>query len=225
VDKENKSQSAYKFVKIFTTPKMGEIAIIKSILDGEKIPYYIKGENFGTLYGPADGLSSADIMVREDYAVDAKELLKDFISPGSSKERREEQISTNNLSVSLESSFVSKINNSYRNKYLRISTISVLIVLFIIISFTMGRNYFFRMHPDVEKAKYYSDQGKALLDQSNYKEAVRQLKKSIMFNPNLSVAYARLGYAYVHLKNMKSLLVITGRRLILIPMTTHITVA
>jgi len=77
----NKKQPVLKFIKIFTTPNLGEIAIIKSLLDGEKIPYNIKGENFGTLYGPADGLSSVDVMVREDYAEDAKELLKDFINP------------------------------------------------------------------------------------------------------------------------------------------------
>jgi hypothetical protein len=77
----NNNQPIYKFIKVFTTPKMGEIAIIKSILDGEKIPYNIKGENFSTLYGPADGLTSADVMVREDYAEDVKELLKYFINP------------------------------------------------------------------------------------------------------------------------------------------------
>ena len=74
-------KSNYKFLKVFTTPRMGEIAIIRSILDSEKIPYYIKGENFAYLYGPADGLSSVDVMVRENYAEDAKELLKDFINP------------------------------------------------------------------------------------------------------------------------------------------------
>ena len=77
----NKNQSEYEFVKVYSTPKQGEIAIIKSILDGQNIPYYIKGENFGTLYGPADGLSSMDIMIRGDYYEDAKELLKDFIKP------------------------------------------------------------------------------------------------------------------------------------------------
>ena len=69
------------FVKVYSTPKTGEIALIKSILNGEDIPYYIKGEHFGTLYGPADGMSSMDIMVREDYVEDIKELLKDFIKP------------------------------------------------------------------------------------------------------------------------------------------------
>jgi len=75
-----KNQPGYKFITIFTGPRMGEIAIIKSILDSEKIPYNIKGENFSTLYG-SDGLSPVDVMVREDYAEEVKELLKDFINP------------------------------------------------------------------------------------------------------------------------------------------------
>lgn len=83
--KAEKSQHEYKFIKVFTTPKLGEITFIKSILDAENIPYYIKGENFGTLYGPADGLSSMDIMVREDFFNEANELLKDFINPPQSK--------------------------------------------------------------------------------------------------------------------------------------------
>ena len=78
---EDKLPPEYKFIKVFSTAKQVEIALIKSILDSNSIPYYIKGENFGTLYGPADGLSSMDIMIREDYLEDAKELLQDFISP------------------------------------------------------------------------------------------------------------------------------------------------
>ena len=77
----NKGQSEYKFIKVFSTPKPGEIALIKSILDGQNIPYYIKGENFNALYGAADGLSAMDIMVRQDYSQDAKELLSEFINP------------------------------------------------------------------------------------------------------------------------------------------------
>lgn len=71
----------YKFIKVHSTPKMGEIAVIKSLLDAQNIPYEIKGEHFAALYGAADGLSSMDVMVREDYFEDAEELLKEFISP------------------------------------------------------------------------------------------------------------------------------------------------
>ena len=79
--KVNNNQSDYKFIKIYSTPNHGEIAIIKSILDSQGISYYIKGENFGTLYGAASGLSSMDVMIIEDYSEDAKELLKEFIKP------------------------------------------------------------------------------------------------------------------------------------------------
>jgi hypothetical protein len=78
---EKERHPEYRFLRVYTTPSIGEIAVIKSLLDGQKIPYYIKGENFGTLYGPADGLTSVDVMVREDFAEDARELLKDFIKP------------------------------------------------------------------------------------------------------------------------------------------------
>jgi len=79
--KAERSQKEYKFINVYTSPKLAEIAVIKSILDAQNIPYHIKGENFGTLYGPADGLSSMDILIREDYSEDAKELLKDFLTP------------------------------------------------------------------------------------------------------------------------------------------------
>lgn len=77
----NNNQSDYKFIKIYSTPNQGEIAIIKSILDSQEISYYIKGENFSALYGAANGLSSMDVMVRDDCSEDAKELLKEFIKP------------------------------------------------------------------------------------------------------------------------------------------------
>ncbi|MFH0913200.1 MAG: DUF2007 domain-containing protein [Candidatus Omnitrophota bacterium] len=76
-----KNKPDYKFVKIYSTPNQGEIAIIKSILDSQGIPYYIKGENFGTLYGPANGLSSMDVMIRDERLEEAGELLKEFIKP------------------------------------------------------------------------------------------------------------------------------------------------
>ena len=76
-----KNQKEYKFIKVYSTPKQGEIAIIKSILDSQGISYYIKGENFGILYGAANGLSSMDVMVRDDHSEEARELLKEFIKP------------------------------------------------------------------------------------------------------------------------------------------------
>ena len=75
------NQPEYKFIKVYSSPKQGEIGLIKSLLDNEEIPYYIKGENFGTLYGPADGLSAMEVMIREDFSKVAEELLRDFIKP------------------------------------------------------------------------------------------------------------------------------------------------
>jgi len=76
-------QEEFGFMRVYVTPKLGEIAVIKSLLDSQGIPYHIKGETFGTLCGPADGLSAVDVMVREDNYLNAKELLKDFIKPPS----------------------------------------------------------------------------------------------------------------------------------------------
>ena len=74
-------KSGYDFVKVHSVSKPGELALIKSILEAQEIPFFVKGENFGTLYGPANGLSLMDVMVREDYLEEAEELLKDFINP------------------------------------------------------------------------------------------------------------------------------------------------
>ncbi|KPK98656.1 MAG: hypothetical protein AMJ95_03300 [Omnitrophica WOR_2 bacterium SM23_72] len=81
MDEAERDSREYKFIKVHSTPKPGEIAVIKSLLDAQNIPYEIKGEHFASLYGAADGLSSMDVMVREDYSEDAEELLKEFISP------------------------------------------------------------------------------------------------------------------------------------------------
>ena len=77
---ENKKQD-HKFVRVHSISRADELGIVKSILDSHKIPYFIKGENFGTLYGPANGLSLMDVMVREDYSPQAKDLLIDLINP------------------------------------------------------------------------------------------------------------------------------------------------
>jgi hypothetical protein len=70
-----------KFVLIYSTLKLGEVAIIKSLLNATGIEYFVTNENFSTIYGPADGATMMDIMVVEDKSEEAKELLKDFISP------------------------------------------------------------------------------------------------------------------------------------------------
>jgi len=72
-------------VKVYATPRQDEIALIKSILDAEDIPYFIKGEHFGTMYGPAHFLSSMEVLVPRDRLEDAEELLRDLIRSGRDK--------------------------------------------------------------------------------------------------------------------------------------------
>ncbi len=170
----NKNQPQYKFVKIFTTPKMGEIAIIRSLLDNEEIPYNIKGQNFGILYAPADGLTSVDVMVREDYAEDSKVLLKDFISPTPSKEE-DKQFCNGKPIVST------------ARPIIKISAILVLIVLFVIIGFVIVRNYSARAV--FKKGYWYAKEGK-------YDEAIAEFSKAIKIKPNLASAYINRGSAY-----------------------------
>ncbi len=64
------------FKEIKTSLDMGDIALIKSILDDHKIIYYILNEYLGATYGAA---LPARIMVSEDQAEDARSLLKDFL--------------------------------------------------------------------------------------------------------------------------------------------------
>ena len=59
---------------VLSTLNPGDIAIIKSILDSGGITYFFQGENF-THWGW--GIPSR-LMVKEDQAEEAKELLKDL---------------------------------------------------------------------------------------------------------------------------------------------------
>ena len=74
-------EAGHNFIRVHSVLRPHDLALIKSILESSQIPYFIKGENFGSLYGPADGLSMMDVMVQEKYFEQAKELLKDFITP------------------------------------------------------------------------------------------------------------------------------------------------
>jgi hypothetical protein len=70
------------FVCVYTTPKSAEIAVIKSLFNQTDIRYFVSNENLNILYGTADGFTAMAVMVEESMAEEARELLKDFISPG-----------------------------------------------------------------------------------------------------------------------------------------------
>ena len=69
----NKNQN-YKFYPILKTFSQVDIAMIKSLLDGN-VEYYFKDEHFMSI---RPMLEPTELMVREDYVDEVKELLADF---------------------------------------------------------------------------------------------------------------------------------------------------
>ena len=64
------------FKEIMTSLDMRDIAFIETILDDHQIKYFIHNEYLGSTYGAA---LPARIMVSEDQAKEAEELLHDFL--------------------------------------------------------------------------------------------------------------------------------------------------
>lgn len=64
-----------KYVEVLNSYNVGEIALIKSILDGEQIDYYFKGEHFNAL-----GLQVQPtvLLVMEDQVEHVHSLLSEF---------------------------------------------------------------------------------------------------------------------------------------------------
>jgi hypothetical protein len=73
--------SGTSLVKVFSTPLPADIALIKSLLDSCGIKYFVTNENINMLYGPADGFTAMSVLVEENKAGEARELLKEFIKP------------------------------------------------------------------------------------------------------------------------------------------------
>ena len=70
-DKEKKK---LKFMPILKTYSQVDVAMIKSLLEGN-VEYYFKDENFMSV---RPMLEPTELMVREDYVDEVKELLYDF---------------------------------------------------------------------------------------------------------------------------------------------------
>ena len=64
-----------EMVEIFSTYNQGDIAFIKSVLDGEEITYYFQGENSNLMVG---GGAYARLLVQTDDVERAKEILQDL---------------------------------------------------------------------------------------------------------------------------------------------------
>jgi len=79
--------SGEKFVRILSTYNAGDVAIIRSILEGTDIPYYFQGKAFNDV-GPL--LEPTSLFVARSQVDTVKELLKDvqihFLGVSSSEE-------------------------------------------------------------------------------------------------------------------------------------------
>ena len=64
-----------KMVEVFSTYNPGEIAVIKSVLDGEGIPYYFQGENVNVLIAAG---SRPRLLVDEEDAERVRDILREI---------------------------------------------------------------------------------------------------------------------------------------------------
>ena len=63
------------FVPVLSTFNLGDIALLRSVLDNQGIEYFLQGENTSYIRAYMD---PTILMVREDQVEITKELLKDF---------------------------------------------------------------------------------------------------------------------------------------------------
>ena len=77
-----------ELVKVLVTGDPGLIAIARSLLEGEKIDYFVRGEGLQDLFGlgRATGynfaMGPAEFWVRDEDAENARALLEDLIAAG-----------------------------------------------------------------------------------------------------------------------------------------------
>ena len=75
-----------KLVRVFQTGDAGLIAIARSLLDGEKIDYFVQGDGLQDLFAAGRvtsynyAMGAAEFWVREDDAENVRVLLQDLIS-------------------------------------------------------------------------------------------------------------------------------------------------
>jgi hypothetical protein len=71
-----------RMVKLRESHDEGELAVIRSLLDGNGIAYFIQNEHFGSLYpGSVLPFNTRVLMVGEDDAARAETLLSELDRP------------------------------------------------------------------------------------------------------------------------------------------------
>ena len=68
-------------IKVYVPRNEVELAFIRTLLEGEEIPYFVHNDHFGSLWvGPVIELYNAKtIMVDEKHSDRAKELISDYL--------------------------------------------------------------------------------------------------------------------------------------------------
>ncbi len=66
-------QEPENYLEVMSTYNIGDLAVIKSVLDGEQVVYYLHNENFHALN---PWIQPVKIFVREDHVETARELLQ-----------------------------------------------------------------------------------------------------------------------------------------------------
>lgn len=64
-----------EMVEVFSTYNPGDIAVIKSVFDGEEIHYYFQGENTNIMIG---GGAYARLLVKADQVGRARDILREM---------------------------------------------------------------------------------------------------------------------------------------------------
>jgi hypothetical protein len=77
-----------ELVRVFATGDTGLIAIARSLLEGEKIDFFVRGDGLQDLFGLGRttgysfAMGPAEFWVRADDAENARALLQDLVAPG-----------------------------------------------------------------------------------------------------------------------------------------------